>query len=299
MKQTILLTSIAVLMMPLSTSLAAECPQGACGYMCTCDCNDAGLVTSSYNERSGKTTTYTYDGNMVIKKEGNPGQDNWVTTIATYENPITSMQQVNCDPKYSTTYNPYYDETSKFMKNSDENGNSLSYVNASFDADGNIKYIATIYEPYTKIDLTYKNGKIVEQVGLSPRSFNINYDEETGKPVSREGRNGIVETYDFTSDGKLKICDAQGQNCETTQYSSLEDYFIAPFAAVNLTDVFDSDFGTKGYIPSRLKQQNSDGSTTIFNEDGTIKGFKNKRIYTIDEANQVAGAKNRVSIRYR
>ena len=45
--------------------------------------------------------------------------------------------------------------------------------------------------------------------------------------------------------------------------------------------------------------KNADGSTTIFNEDGTIKGYKNKRIYTIDEANAVAGKVNSVKIRYR
>ncbi|MBR1915496.1 MAG: leucine-rich repeat domain-containing protein [Alphaproteobacteria bacterium] len=45
--------------------------------------------------------------------------------------------------------------------------------------------------------------------------------------------------------------------------------------------------------------KNADGSTTYYDADGTFLGYKNKRIYTIDEANAIAGNKNRVSIKYR
>lgn len=258
---------------------------------------------------------YIYEGNTrtSIKTINGGNQSSSIVTykesIAYYVSQATPSQFEtnnvfpNNDEMYSVGVWRNADFTiggkSKFMQNSDENGNSLSFVNASFDADGNIKnYSATIYEPYTNIELKYENGKIVEQKS-GRKGFNINYDEETGKPVSKERSNSIVETYDFTSDGKLKICDAQGQNCETTQYSSLEDYLLAPFAALNLTDVFDSDFGQKGYIPSRLQEKHADGSVTIYNEDGTLKGYKGKRIYTIDEANRVAGTRNRISIKYR
>ncbi len=42
----------------------------------------------------------------------------------------------------------------------------------------------------------------------------------------------------------------------------------------------------------------ADGSTAIY-EDGKIIGYEGKRIYTVDEANQVAGKTNTFSIRYR
>ncbi len=45
--------------------------------------------------------------------------------------------------------------------------------------------------------------------------------------------------------------------------------------------------------------KNEDGSTTYYDADGTFLGYKNKRIYTIDEANAVAGKTNTFSIRYR
>ena len=46
------------------------------------------------------------------------------------------------------------------------------------------------------------------------------------------------------------------------------------------------------------QETNPDGSLSIY-KDGQFVGYKNKRIYTIDEANAIAGDKNRVSIKYR
>ena len=46
------------------------------------------------------------------------------------------------------------------------------------------------------------------------------------------------------------------------------------------------------------QEENPDGSFSIY-ENGKFARFKNKRIYTIEEANRVAGEKNRVSIKYR
>ena len=55
-----------------------------------------------------------------------------------------------------------------------------------------------------------------------------------------------------------------------------------------------------GDILRLISKTSSDGSTTLYNEDGTIKGFKNKRIYTLDEANAVTKPTgNRVSIKYK
>ncbi len=50
---------------------------------------------------------------------------------------------------------------------------------------------------------------------------------------------------------------------------------------------------------SNTEVKNADGSTTIYDKDGNFLGFKGKRIYTIDEANEIAGTTNHVKIRYR
>lgn len=44
--------------------------------------------------------------------------------------------------------------------------------------------------------------------------------------------------------------------------------------------------------------ENADGSRSVY-KNGDIIAYKGKKIYTIDEANRVAGDKNRFSIRYR
>ena len=46
--------------------------------------------------------------------------------------------------------------------------------------------------------------------------------------------------------------------------------------------------------------QNADGSTTIYNADGSIKGFKGKRIYTVQEAEMLSKETgNTFKIRYK
>ena len=45
-------------------------------------------------------------------------------------------------------------------------------------------------------------------------------------------------------------------------------------------------------------QYGSDGAAAIY-RDGKLKSYKGKRIFTIEEANAVAGDKNRVSITYK
>ena len=53
-------------------------------------------------------------------------------------------------------------------------------------------------------------------------------------------------------------------------------------------------------IRGETMQQNSDGSTTIYNADGTIKGFKNKRIYTVQEAEKLSKPTgNTFKLRYK
>ena len=49
----------------------------------------------------------------------------------------------------------------------------------------------------------------------------------------------------------------------------------------------------------QIFNQFSDGSTTLYNADGTIKGYKGKRIYTVEEATKVSGERNTFRIRYK
>ena len=62
---------------------------------------------------------------------------------------------------------------------------------------------------------------------------------------------------------------------------------------------WDTAKGTNYASRAKTILTNPDGSKAIYDLSGNLLGYKNKRIYTIDEANQVAGKSNHVKIRYR
>ena len=66
-----------------------------------------------------------------------------------------------------------------------------------------------------------------------------------------------------------------------------------------ILEAWDAANGTTYASRAKTIVTNSDGSKTVYDLSGNLIGYKGKRIYTIDEANQVAGQKNRVSIKYR
>ena len=64
-------------------------------------------------------------------------------------------------------------------------------------------------------------------------------------------------------------------------------------------EAWDTAKGTNYASRAKTIVTNSDGSKTVYDLSGNLIGYKNKRIYNIDEANQVAGKVNSVKIRYR
>lgn len=57
--------------------------------------------------------------------------------------------------------------------------------------------------------------------------------------------------------------------------------------------------GTYMMVQAPYSKKQADGSVAYYGADGKFKGYKGKRIYTLDEANKATGAVNRVSIKYR
>ncbi|MBR1914859.1 MAG: leucine-rich repeat domain-containing protein [Alphaproteobacteria bacterium] len=57
--------------------------------------------------------------------------------------------------------------------------------------------------------------------------------------------------------------------------------------------------GTYTMVQAPYSKKQADGSVAYYGADGKFKGYKGKRIYTLDEANKATGAVNRVSIKYR
>ena len=108
----------------------------------------------------------------------------------------------------------------------------------------------------------------------------------------------------FVNGLSLKAISVTNVYCSEASRKKCEEYF-------NQAEFYENE--TYTYYPIKEKvtlhinnedgsvdtyQWGADGSAAIY-RIGKLKSYKGKRIYTIDEANEVAGDKNRVSITYR
>ena len=266
---------------------------GTNGYRYTY--NEKGLPTKQLNPSTGAATTYTYNSDNTVTEESSTGE----RIVTTFNKNIDSVEMLSNDQSLlSRVIFSASSGVSRTMQTFDEGGNMTSTVAFNIYPDGSGSDLRTEdFSPYAP--LTFDgDGNPRYYMDKQWGYFEYNYDDTTGKPVSKTKSGTVVETYDF-ADGKLKVCDANGENCEVTAYNTLRDYVLAPYSAY--FDIFDSDFGTVGYIPSRLKvnsgSENGEGSSSGTNS--LFSGERGKRIYTVQQANEVAGKKNKVMIRYK
>ena len=103
-------------------------------------------------------------------------------------------------------------------------------------------------------------------------------------------------TYEFTEE--KSFLSRLPANLTINCRGSAEDCQQA-FQHANGTQTLVVVSSSSGAGTSLTEVHNSDGSTTFYNADGTIKGYKGKRIYTVKEANEVAGKQNTLKIRYK
>ena len=161
----------------------------------------------------------------------------------------------------------------------------------------------------------YENGQITEEKRYA-MMYNENMAEDVQKLISEtKYENGdkieTIYNYGYTDN----YCEFYDDDCwpedgvllstktfkngqligeeiyGNERYCDDEDYCALKWVVVS-TNNYAQNTNIKEYNPA-------DGSYTIKDENGNIIGFEGKRIYTIDEANQVAGKTNTFSIRYR
>ena len=108
---------------------------------------------------------------------------------------------------------------------------------------------------------------------------------------------GVTEMYIQNEDGSINVYEVNLTNNEAKNAD--------PRTMNNATFKGKYDSLTKYYLNDVLgysniiKTQNADGSYTLYDRKGNFKGFKGKRIYTLEEANAITGSNNRISIKYR
>ena len=141
----------------------------------------------------------------------------------------------------------------------------------------NLKVDLTQFLDFSKID--YSDSDMIDALYCA-RNGDYEYLNNIISDVEANG--GWTFTYLPTIE-----CKGDPDNCKANLYwpEELNDYFN-PLASIKVKE-------------ATYAEPNGDGSSTIKTWSGNIIGYKGKRIYTIEEANAVAGEKNRISIRYR
>ncbi len=194
-----------------------------------------------------------------------------------------------------TTKREDYNEDGKVIKTTenlnfyDEEGNQIGGSYIETDADGVELYKSIMYE-YDDVENgayylfeTYENGFITY------RESYINEDGENTYDTAEYFENGLITQKDFYYYGD--------DEHNVTHYFTYDEN----------GNLISERVETEGYnqddewdtLSIKTKTFNRDGSYALYDKDGNLLGYKGKRIYTIDEANQVAGKTNHVSIRYR
>ena len=264
--------------------LAADCPCNRSGY--TCQCNDSGKVTEEIkNDGTWKCST-TYDEN------GN-------TTSQTYYAGAANVTTQTATSQYRYAY--------------DTNGNQISttYYSGVANITGNkpdyqYRYTYDIHNKKTSDALYNGEANIINNVRSQQRHFI--YDENNNQIDFTAYYGEDIATHagevDCSGGGYVSGCTGARQSAMDFDYTTSNSSpiicatgYLAGCTGATITLADGSSAIMKsGQIVSKTFP---DGSTTLYDEDGSIKGFKNKRIYTIDEANAVAGDKHRISIKYR
>jgi len=59
------------------------------------------------------------------------------------------------------------------------------------------------------------------------------------------------------------------------------------------------EVGTYNMVQAPYSKKQANGSRVYYDANGKLIGYQGKRIYTVKEANEVAGKKNTLKIRYK
>ncbi len=246
----------------------------------------------------GNVCTYTYDSGFCSEP---PCEDTITLTLKDGVTPPESVGGISGD-EYVYRVDHFESGATKTMIVND--GTQNIEISVGGDNNGLRFFSPGTFEIHYN-DYGSEDGSIIygwnEECYNDICSWQYNYDNGVLKSATYTDDDEVervLETYQWEN-GKLVVYDANGKRVEGT-YDNLKAYLLSQYANENSdpTDILDSDFGTVGYVPSRLK---TPPSTDNENSARCIAGQNRKdcRIYTIDEANAVAGERNRVSIKYR
>jgi|GEM_PF-6159987 len=186
------------------------------------------------------------------------------------------------------------------------------YENGQITEEKKYEWDENAYEEHLTSETKYENGEEVTRQEWTYENGNITSEAkyENGDKIETIYNYGEADYYcdNYIDEGWSECWEDEGGALLSTQtYKNGQligdvSYGISEYCpeegdcfdiwAIKSTNNYAQDTNIKEYNPA-------DGSYTIKDENGNIIGFEGKRIFTIDEANQVAGKVNSVKIRYR
>ena len=171
-----------------------------------------------------------------------------------------------------------------------------------YDLDGNMYKFYPSDEMYDNYD-----SMQVEYMMTSSKAYKYIYDDNGNlTQLMMVGAQSLGDYWEFTDDPEREILDPYGMGPIQT-YENQDGKIIAydgdgnkigEYASV--TSMLQGEALPETPPETTHSVQNTDGSTTIYNADGSIKGFKGKKIYTVQEAEMLSKETgNTFKIRYK
>lgn len=198
-------------------------------------------------------------------------------------------------------------QTAKAIYTYDDNGNMIGHATMQSNRDGILDMIEVTTVQESSRQPFYENGKptrdtLLNQITWQFTHGTYNYDLNTGSllNLTNDDTGEIIESYIVSPDGKITVYSGDKDNggIMIGVYGNFEDYiFSSAGENLHLRDILDSDFGTIGYVPSRLSSSGTNGD----NISGSANSSRTpKRIYTVEEASKLSKPTgNTFKIRYK
>jgi|GEM_PF-6034595 len=268
-----ILALMATTILSTGYACADACPSSAeCEPPFICDCSSSGKVLTkkiNWNDTNSNIWTYTYDtGNRLISEKSQTYGLQYFSDIYTNITPSSDSQL-------------YEEYISNFSYDEDGVSQTISSQEIYYNDENQISYMAC-YDYVNDIgnSIRFSNGRPYSLGGRMPWDDigYYQYDDD-GKLIALTGDsngNNVLETYQYDDKGNLTATNADGQSIGT--YAN-----------------------AMSMIGSRYIHLSEDTINSLRNATNTAIDRERKvyRIYTIDEANAVAGKTNSFKIRYR
>ena len=310
-----------------------DCPPDVCeGMYCNkCVYNENNQVIAAGYMDVGRFVPSEYrkydDGKLVESYTYNNYDDPIVIAAQYIYNDAGQLVQK------TRKYDYYEDDFGAFNVSdytySDFNGYDRGTNSYNYDNAGHLTEVYSNGQLVAKY--SYEDGHLAAKFESTPNPYNdyqdeklIRYDSEGNiifqgeffRTSCSECNYGEDEDYYLTNErfgphfktnlgnGSYYICDLRensiggAEDCEAYYIEDENGNYSECSSFVNALLGITIEDEQRANAPQSQRFELSDGSTKIIDADGKVH-YEGKRIYTVDEANQVAGKVNRVSIRYR